>query len=422
MRIESVSIRNIKGIEVLDFELGSVNILSGDNGTGKTSVLDAIRSIFEGGHDPALLRNGAESGYVAIRLSDGHHIIKTVTEKGSTLCVKSEDGSVIPAPKRFVEQLAEGFAYDPLAFLAAKPKDRLAFLLKAMPIYFTPEEVEAQVGARPAKQLDIDGLAAFRQGIYERRAAVNSQMKNLDGTITTLQQSLPAEVDDQAADYITYLRGQRDVLVQARADAKNAIVGQANAEIEALREAYEASVVKIRQAADAKVAEEVSAINAELSTLDHDLGEAEAVAEQATRAKQTKASILEFRAQSKALVGEALELSRQIEAIDALKKRKLSQLPIEGVEPRDGEIYYNGVPLDHVNTQQQVFLAFQVASLLPGKLDFMVCDHCEAIVGENWDEFLAGAKRSKYQVVAARATAGEPLAVTQPADNEAGGN
>lgn len=420
MRIESVSIRNIKGIEALDFELGSVNILSGDNGTGKTSVLDAIRSIFEGGHDPALLRNGAESGYVAIRLSDGHHITKTVNEKGSTLVVKSEDGSVIPAPKRFVEQLAEGFAYDPLAFLAAKPKDRLAFLLKAMPIYFTPEEVEAQVGARPAKQLDIDGLAAFRQGIYERRAATNLQMKNLDGTIATLQQSLPAEVDEDAAERLRVIRQRQDAAKAMLHTTHERINSWASIEKQRIREEAQRQIDAITEDAAKQAREATAGINAELETINHDIGVAEAVAEQATRAKQTKASITEFRAQSKAMVGEALELSRQIEAIDALKKRKLSQLPIEGVEPRDGEIYYQGVPLDHVNTQQQVFLAFQVASLLPGKLDFMVCDHCEAIVGENWDEFLAGAKRSKYQVVAARATAGEPLAITQPTDEEAG--
>lgn len=419
MRIESVSIRSIKGIEALDFELGSVNILSGDNGTGKTSVLDAIRSIFEGGHDPALLRNGAESGYVAIRLSDGHQITKTVTEKGSVLAVKSEDGSVVPAPKRFVEQLAEGFAYDPLAFLAAKPKDRLAFLLKAMPIYFTPEEVEALVGARPAKQLDIDGLAAFRQGIYERRTAVNLQMKNLDGTITTLQQSLPAEIDECASVTVGELRAKRDAALAAKEQAIATLRGKAAERIEELRREFESAAEAIRSSCNEAVAAEHSAVDAEIATIDHDLGRAEAAAEHATRAKQTILSIADFRAQSKALVGEALELSRQIEAIDTLKKRKLSELPIEGVEPRDGEIYYNGVPLDHVNTQQQVFLAFQVASLLPGKLGFMICDHSEAIVGENWDEFLAGAKRSKYQVVAARATAGEPLSVKGVSDDQA---
>lgn len=413
MRIESVSIRNIKGIEAMDFALGSINILTGDNGTGKTSVLDAIRAVFEGGHDPALLRNGAEAGSISLAISDGHTITKTVTEKTSTLTVKSADGSVVSAPKKFVEQLADGFSYDPLAFLAAKPKDRLAFLLSAMPLYFTPEEVEAQCGVRPAKQLDIDGLAAFRAGIYEQRAAVNSQMKNIDGTIVTLKKSLPESTDDEAVAKAAELRAKRDELIASK---ERVVFGHANAgqgRIDQLRRDFEIAVQAIRDETAVLIQRETAATGAELTTVDHELGRVEALAEQAARAKQTAESIATLRSEAKALAGSALKMTSQIEALDALKKRKLRELPIDGVEPRDGEIYYNGVPLDHVNTQQQVFLAFQLASLRPGKLGFMICDHSEAIVGENWDEFLAGAAASKYQVVAARAVAGELLQIKQ---------
>jgi hypothetical protein len=411
VKIESVSIRNIKGIEALDFALGSVNVLSGDNGTGKTSVLDAIRSIFEGGHDPALLRNGTEIGCVSLTLSDGHTIKKTVTDNGSTLSVKSADGSVIPAPKKFVEQLAEGFSYDPLAFLAAKPKDRLAFLLSAMPIYFTPEEVEAQCGVRPAKQLDIDGLAAFRQGIYDARAKVNLQMKNLDGTIVTLKKSLPESTDEEAAVKVDGLKTRQLALVSQKSSAIYGIKEKERKSLADLEAEFRRRSADIIGASEASIASECAAIDAELETVAHDLGAAESVAEQALRAKQIQASIAEFRAQSKALVAEGLKATERIEALDALKRKKLSDLPVAGVEPRDGEIYYNGVALDHVNTQQQVFLAFQLASLRPGQLGFMLCDHAEAIVGENWGEFLAGAEQSGYQVVVARAVAGEPLAI-----------
>lgn len=43
MRITAVNIRNFRGIESLDLELGPVTVLIGENNSGKTSVLDALK-------------------------------------------------------------------------------------------------------------------------------------------------------------------------------------------------------------------------------------------------------------------------------------------------------------------------------------------------------------------------------------------
>jgi len=43
MRITAVRIRNFRGIRSLDLELGPITVLIGENNTGKTSVLDALK-------------------------------------------------------------------------------------------------------------------------------------------------------------------------------------------------------------------------------------------------------------------------------------------------------------------------------------------------------------------------------------------
>ena len=43
MRITAVNIRNFRGIKSLDLELGPVTVLIGENNSGKTSVLDALK-------------------------------------------------------------------------------------------------------------------------------------------------------------------------------------------------------------------------------------------------------------------------------------------------------------------------------------------------------------------------------------------
>ncbi len=43
MRITAVKIRNFRGIKSVDLELGPVTVLIGENNSGKTSVLDALK-------------------------------------------------------------------------------------------------------------------------------------------------------------------------------------------------------------------------------------------------------------------------------------------------------------------------------------------------------------------------------------------
>lgn len=60
MKIAHVKISNILGIAELEFTPAGFNEISGPNGTGKTSVLEAIKAALSTGHDATLLRKGAE--------------------------------------------------------------------------------------------------------------------------------------------------------------------------------------------------------------------------------------------------------------------------------------------------------------------------------------------------------------------------
>jgi recombinational DNA repair ATPase RecF len=87
VKVIGITIDNVLGIEHFEFRPGAVSILAGRNGVGKTSVLEAIRSALRGGHDPSLLRRGAEKGSVLLRLEDGTQITKTIGREASPLKV-----------------------------------------------------------------------------------------------------------------------------------------------------------------------------------------------------------------------------------------------------------------------------------------------------------------------------------------------
>lgn len=193
-RLHSVPITNIKGIASLKLEAGAVTVIAGENGVGKTSVLDAVSTVFDGGHCPDLIRHGADKAEVILTLDDGVTIRKAITAKNSDLEVKTEDGGVATA--NYVKRLAESFAFDPFGLLEAKPKERAAWLLKNGNITFSADEVNAAVGVPVVRQsIDLERLESIRQGKYSERTEVNRRLRDLQGAISEQKAMLPPAME-----------------------------------------------------------------------------------------------------------------------------------------------------------------------------------------------------------------------------------
>jgi recombinational DNA repair ATPase RecF len=133
MKINSVTIRNVLGIEQLSFEAGRFNEISGRNGSGKTSVLQAIIAGIQGGSLATLLRDGATEGEIVLDLDDGMSIRRRITDKGATVTVK-QGGVTMPKPQDIINRLADMLSVNPVDFLLADKKERAKVLLETMPI------------------------------------------------------------------------------------------------------------------------------------------------------------------------------------------------------------------------------------------------------------------------------------------------
>lgn len=444
MRIASVEISNVKGIRSAAFPLGSVTVIRGANGTGKTSILDAISAVFAGGHDPDLIRQGADKAVVVLTLDDGTTIRKVITPKNSTLDITTAQGLKVTKPAAWVAQLASGFQFDPIAFLEADTKKRTQFLLEAMPISFTPVELKTITGADFARPIDLDAFAALRQGVYDKRRDANVVQRDIAATLNTLRENLP-EGDDQdwpgivathrqkQADLRSELKNVTDIIeLQLRerraeygagAEAASNIVRETcmaaireaervrDAALATIRESTHASMEAASAEAAAAIAEQTSEINAELQTVSAELATAEERQKAQAKADGLRKQIAEYGKRSEGKILEAQLCDDQLKALDALKVAKLSESGIPGLEIVNGAIQVDGIPLDSLNTQRQYVVAFQVATLKGGDLGFLVCDRAESLVGADWDAFKAAAAESGYQVVFARAEAGEPLAL-----------
>lgn len=447
--IQSVEISNIKGIADLKFGVGTLTVIRGDNGTGKSSILDAISAVFEGGHSPDLITRGKDKGVIRITLNNGTTITKTITEKRSVVDILTGDGLKVPKPAAFLEKLASGFGFDPVAFLNADPKKRAQFLLDAMPITFSAEEIGKITGNALPRSLDMDGFAQLRQAIYDRRRDCNVMLRDIGATVETLQSALPAddkedwpgkvrEIQQRVANLkaelgtaVDAVQSQRRELTAEKRAAYEAASAAANtacneairaaekvrdAAIGVARAALNAAVEEINQAAADAEKQQTAEINAEVITATSELAIAEERAQAQRKADGVRSQLADYTKRLEGKQFESCKLDAQLKSLDELKLDKLANSAIPGVEVVNGQIFVDGLNFDtQVNTARQMVTAFQVCALAAGDLGFMVCDGAEAIVGQTWEEFKAAAEGSGFQVIVSRAEAGAPLTVEQGA-------
>lgn len=430
LRVEEVEITNVKGISHAVLKPKTLTVIRGGNGTGKTSLLSAINAIFEGGHDPTLIRAGEDRAQVTMTLSDGVIIDKVTTLKDSYLTIKTADGMEVKKPKSYVESLASSFAFDPIAFMVAAPKDRLKYLLEAMPVEFSVAELATALPEDgtfrellPKASLDLNQFGAWLDGVRERRKIAKAESELVKKTCESLKKTLPkdGEKTDWAAE-LSRLESERETL----RSTEESIVGNVRAEAKAEAARQGAALNAREESLRAEFAQAMKAIQDEGLAISRAIGQAEAEAieearnshsvdrerivgeiataqENAQRASADNALRAHYESQlsqARSKSNYHLWLDGFVERLDAVKKQKLDTLPIPGLEVRNGQIFFNDLDYDkQTNTGQQFKIAVQISALRFGALPFMIADKGEHLDGASWAEIAEAVEGTDIQIL-----------------------
>ena len=132
MKILQFKAQNIKRLVVVEITPdGHIVQITGKNGAGKSSVLDAIWWALAGADhiQKQPIRAGEDKAY--IRLDMGELVVeRTFTAKGSYLRVMNADGLAFMSPQKVLDNLVGALSFDPLAFMRMRPADQIAQLQK----------------------------------------------------------------------------------------------------------------------------------------------------------------------------------------------------------------------------------------------------------------------------------------------------
>lgn len=179
MKAVKVSVRNFLGIRMGEFSFSpSVNVVSGANGSGKSSLLKAIAKAVEGGRVDASViykdKSGAtvkeaiepegvektverieagewkDFGYaeIVLTLDDSTRIRRAISDTGSVVQVMQNKGGLdvaLRSPQAFLNSIIGRVGMDPISFFRASPAEKRKILLEAVPSLLTLDDLSNEI-------------------------------------------------------------------------------------------------------------------------------------------------------------------------------------------------------------------------------------------------------------------------------------
>lgn len=436
MKIAQVKISNILGIAELEFTPQGFNEISGPNGTGKTSVLEAIKAALSTGHDATLLRKGAEKGEAVLVLDDGTELTRTVTADKSTNKARV-GGKLTSTPATVIRSLTDLYSANPIEFLRARKQDRVKVLLETMPLTADADRLAEITGIAVTIEPGTHALGVIEKlakDVYDDRTGTNRAAKEKDNTINQLKQAMPEAPGG--------VEGSEDELlaqVTAADEVKNTEVERIRTKLEGIKASNQTTIDAIRAKAQADIdaikeaaQKDVDALNAEyqrieglaatqrektiqrhtdtVTPLQTALATIKANRSAHAKREQAQQTITQLEKDYVDLLADASNQTKALEKLEQYKAELLSSLPIPGVEVKDGEIYRDGVVFDRLNTAQQVWVAVEIAKLRSGKLGVCCVDGIELLDPAAFEAFREQALASDLQLFVSRVT-GEDFSV-----------
>lgn len=382
-RVISLTAENFKKLKAvkISFERG-VNEISGDNAAGKSAIFDAIYAAF-GGKDavPAdPIRHGAKSGFVEVQIDDPKWIIRRKFGEGGVtgVTIETHASERIPSPQRLLDEIYGEFAFDPGAFMAMKPAERIALLLKIVKYSADPKRLQ-DLAPDSAIEDPIERLDVRYKTIFEKRTGESRVLEQLAGELAGV--GGPKDDDPKAMVNVSELMKERDAL-RAMRDAvlkkQDERVRLRNQSEEVQQQIVELTA-KINSLLEKKKAvdQRVQALSAEIEAapavdteeIDEQIENAQGVNERLSEVARWRHLLAKHGLQKQVVE----DHTKHLTAIKAYKEELVAgaKFPVDGLGFGDGDVTYKGVLLDQASTAETIRVSAGIGMFLNPKLKLM---------------------------------------------------
>ena len=359
---QTFTVENFKGVrEITLSPEGSLVVIAGGNGAGKSSFIDAFVELFDPKGTrltPKPIREGEDEARAEFTDTDlGVRIVRTWRKNDAgRLEVFALDGAKYSKPAEVVASLTGGLIFDPVAFLNLDERKQRDALLANVDL-----------------PIDLDALAREKAGAEERRLEAGRDVRRLQGALASMPNPLDAPSEEvSGAAVLAEIEAAQDLQrhrerVMSELDDAAEDVASLTARIAKLTEELEDASAKVntltemRDALPAPI--DVDPLRAKLAAVDE--------TNAAVRARREYAKVADEYAAAETAQAAA---NRDLEAIEKRKREGLAAatFPVDGLSVDENGVTFNGIPFVQANTATRLRVAFAIATAGEPKLRLVI--------------------------------------------------
>lgn len=413
--IKVLNLKNFAHAEEAEYKFGKFNIIRGKNAQGKTTILSAIKYLFNGGNEAELLTPGSESGEVVLLLDDGSKARRRVAPDSSSekFSMKDSEGRTVSKPASAIKEQFDSFSLDPLKFLKAKNDEQTKLLLASLPITITDEQLSSAIG-RPTEATSehpITQIARLHKSLFDERTDINRAVKQRTIHIEQLEKTVPAgyNPDNSTTGKTEELEQRKAQIESKRVERREAISLEAAKKLdECARERerrmkevtdwYDAQKDAIKEERDAKLDEMMQKSSAVYDPIVEELKSIRINSENDTVWRSTVLTIKHEKSMLEADAKQQEKINQSMEGLEKLKGSLLADLPIKGVEIVDGVITVNGTSINQLSQSESLRLAVKIATLRMGDIKAVLVDNGECFDSDSFEKLVTVCEKAGVQL------------------------
>lgn len=475
MKISKLKIKNLFGITEFEADGKSIELL-GANGTGKTSVLDAIRLALTNKTDREFtVKNGETEGEILIEFDNGIAIQRKPRTNMTDYKKITQDGKEVQSPESFLNSLFSRLQLNPVQFIELDEKEQNRIILQLIKYEWDLNTIEKWFGEIPAGVdysktiLEVLEQIASEDGFYyKQRTILNRQIKDKEAVVEEMVRSIPEGFNAakwQAYNVAeTYSKIEAGLQENAKIEKAAEMKQNYETKIAAFKSEKESAIAQIKQgtldeitaqktkiasleselaaakerlskigenendkirAAEATFEANISKFNEELKAFEPYLNKAKVnvkdLQDEANTANQMKIHLSEHERMTKVndeidqLKAKSEEFTSKIELARTLPGEILKEveLPLENMTVDGSNVLINGLPFNNLSEGEKLNLCVDIAMKNEKGLQIVLIDGVEKLSSNNRAALFNKCKNAGLQFIATRTTDDSELTVVE---------
>ena len=475
MNISKIKISNLFGIKEQTLDGKSIEI-SGKNGVGKTSILDAIRyALTNSSERDYIIKNGENEGEILIETDTGLSINrKKRTQSCDYKSIKQNDKE-INSPETFLKEIFTPMQLEPVEFAQMSRQEQNRVILDLIKFDWDLNWIKEKFGEIPAGidyQQNIlqilNDIQSDGSPYYKARQDINRDIRNNKAFIEDISSTLPEQYNAEKWKQFNLTEKLKELMTIKEKNAKinearqfinnydNKVKGyeaerqiaisaeEKNIQIERENLLKETTALKERILANENKLNQLNSIledkkkivdleyEKKITALNESIGRAKDFAEMETiditelqqecdLAEKMKSYINEYDRMIKyeeetiVLQDKANELTDKINLARELPAEilKSATISVKGLTVENGKPLIDGKPISNLSEGEQLMLCVDVALSKPNNLKLILLDGVEKLSDTNREALYSKCREAGLQFIATRTTNNDELVIRE---------